>query len=127
LTTFTRSTAGDVTFLEGPPGCPLIRDTDDVTMLLEECFAVPTRAALLYSDNLPPSFFDVSSQQAGTFLQKLRNYGLRVAVVAPADSVSLSRRFGELAAAERRDGAFAMFDSRADALTWLVERHDPIR
>lgn len=119
--TFIRGTVGDVTFLEGPPGQPLFRDVDGITMLLEECFAIPTRRALLYADNLPPAFFDVSSQLAGTFLQKLRNYGLRLAVVAPPDSVQTSHRFAELAAAERRDRAFGLFDSRAAALVWLAD------
>ena len=88
-------------------------------MLLEECFAVPTRSVLLYAENLPATFFDVSSLQAGTFLQKLRNYGVRVAVVATAGAVPASQRFAELAAAERRDNTFGVFASRADALAWL--------
>jgi len=45
--------------------------------------------ALLYSSNLPPAFFDLSSREAGTVLQKLRNY-----------------RFG-------------IFESREAALEWL--------
>jgi hypothetical protein len=120
-TTYTRGTEGRVTFLEGPPGRPLFRDAADLVSLMEECFAVPTRSALLYADNLPPGFFDVSSQQAGAFLQKLRNYRLRVAVVAPTGSVEMSSRFGELMAAEQRDRAFGLFDSRADALVWLTQ------
>jgi len=118
---FARGTVGNVTYLEGPPGLPLLDDAEDITTVMEACFAVPTRSVLLHSDNLPPRFFDVSSQQAGTFLQKLRVYGLRVAVVAPANSVPMSSRFAELAAAERRDGAFGLFDSRADALAWLTQ------
>jgi hypothetical protein len=121
MTTLARGTSGPLTFLEGPAGQPLFQSADDVTTLLEQCFAVPTRAALLYAANLPPAFFDVSSQQAGTFLQKLRHYGLRVAVVAPAGSVPMSQRFHELLAAERRDRAFGIFDSRAAALAWLTE------
>jgi hypothetical protein len=118
---FTRGSDGHLTFLEGPPGQPLLRRADDVNTLLEECFAVPTRVALLYAENLPPEFFDVSSQQAGTFLQKLRHYGIRVAVIAPADSTATSQRFGQLLAAERRDRMFDLFESRADALAWLNE------
>jgi hypothetical protein len=89
--------------------------------LLEDCFAVPTRSALLYVENLPPTFFDVSSQVAGTVLQKLRNYGVRVAVVADPGSVQASPRFDQLLAAEHRDRAFALFTSRADAVAWLAE------
>jgi hypothetical protein len=117
----TRGTIGDLIFLEGSPGHPFLRSADDANTLLEECFAVPTRSALIYAENLPRDFFDVSSQQAGAVLQKLRNYGVRLAVVAPPDSVLTSRRFSELAAAERRDRAFGLFDTRAAALAWLAD------
>lgn len=120
MSTLARGTVGALIFLEGPSGQPLLQTADDVTTLLEQCFAVPTRSALLYAANLPPAFFDVSSQQAGTFLQKVRHYGLRVAVVAPADSVQMSHRFHELAAAEQRDRTLAVFDSRTAALAWLT-------
>lgn len=108
-------------FFEGPPGQPLLRDADDVATLFEECFAIPTRRALLYEENLPPAFFDVSSGQAGVFLQKLRTYDLRVAVVAALDSVPMSRRFRERLAAERRDRSFDVFDSREAARIWLAD------
>jgi len=107
-------------FFEGPPGQPLVRDANDTTTLLEACFAFPTRRALLYEENLPPAFFDVSSGQPGLFLQKLRTYDLRVAVVARLDSVPMSRRFRELLAAERRDRTFDVFDSREAARIWLA-------
>jgi hypothetical protein len=99
----------------------LLPESGDVTSLLEDCFAVPTRSALLYAENLPQAFFDVSSQVAGTVLQKLRNYGVRIAVVAAPDSVPTSHRFDQLLAAEQRDRAFALFTSRADAVAWLAE------
>jgi hypothetical protein len=115
-----RGTIGERVFLEGSPGEPYLRDAADINTLLEECWAVPTRSALLYADNLPPAFFDVSSQQAGAMLQKLRNYGFRLAVVAPVDAVKTSRLFSELAAAERRDRAFGLFDTREEAVAWLA-------
>jgi hypothetical protein len=114
-----RRTDGELTFVEGPPEQPLLADARNINTVLEECFAVPCRSALLYAENLPPRFFDVSSQQAGAILQKLRNYGVRLAVVAPEGSVEMSTRFGELAAAERRDGSFGIFDTREAALAWL--------
>jgi hypothetical protein len=110
------------TFLEGQPGQPYIRRADDITSLIEQCFSARTRRALLYGDNLPPAFFDVSSQQAGEILQKLRSYGVRVAVVAPPGSVAMSSRFHELMAAEQRDGAFGVFEDREAALAWLIRQ-----
>jgi hypothetical protein len=118
---FTRAEYHGLTLIEATPAQQLFQDADDFSQLLEACFAVPTHAALLYADNLPPDFFDVSSQVAGMILQKLRNYGIRLAVVAVSDTTPFSRRFAELAAAERRDNAFGLFESRAAALAWLAE------
>ena len=120
MTAFTHGTHGGLAFIEGTPGQQLLRDADDTSIVLEECFAVPTSSALLYAENLPPAFFDVSSREAGAFLQKLRNYGVRVAVVVGTDAAPTSQRFAELAAAERRDNTFGMFASRDDALAWLA-------
>jgi hypothetical protein len=92
---------------------------------LGECFGAQTRLALLYAENLPPAFFDVSSQEAGAILQKLRNYGVRLAVVAPPGHVTMSSRFSELAAAEKRDNLFGIFVTRDKALAWLVDLHNP--
>ena len=119
MTTLTHSQSGDLTFVEGQPGQPLLAKADDINTVIGECFGLRTRSALLYAENLPPAFFDVSSQQAGVILQKLRNYGLRLAVVAAPGTVSMSSRFGELAAAEVRDNAFAVFETRDTAIAWL--------
>jgi hypothetical protein len=114
------TTVDGSTFLEGQPGQPYLRRADDVTLLIEECFSSRTRRALLYAGNLPREFFDVSSQQAGTILQKLRSYRVRLAVVAPRDSIPMSSRFHELMAAEQRDDAFGVFDDREAAIAWLI-------
>src|SRR5262245_27726625 len=114
------TSVGSSTFLEGQPGLPFLQRADDASSLIEACFSAQTRRALLYADNLPPPFFDVSSQEAGIILQKLRNYGLRLAVVAQPDSVPTSSRFHELMAAEQRDGAFGLFEDRRAAVEWLI-------
>jgi hypothetical protein len=119
-TPLTNTTVGNSTFLEGRPGEPYMRRADDVTALIGECFSAHSRWALLYPENLPPAFFNVSSQEAGTILQKLRNYGVRLAVVAQRDSVPASSRFHELMAAEQRDGAFGLFETREAAVAWLA-------
>jgi hypothetical protein len=51
-------------------------------------------------------------------LQKLRNYGIRLAVVCPSESM-FSRRFGEMVAEERRSPYFAIFETANEARTWL--------
>jgi hypothetical protein len=107
------------TLVEGPPETVLMAAVGDVNLVIEACFSAGTRAALLYATNLTPSFFDVSSREAGEILQKLRHYGIHVAVVREPDRPE-SRRFDELLAAERRDGHFDVFDDRDSAVSWLA-------
>lgn len=104
--------------VEGRPGEPFLASGEDVA-LVEACFSAGAGAALLYAENLPPAFFDLSSIQAGAMLQKLRNYRLRLAVVCPPGSVQQSSRFGEMLREEQRGRDFALFDTRAAALEWL--------
>jgi len=77
-------------------------------------------AALLYSSNLTPRFFDVSSLEAGEILQKLRNYRMYLAVALDPAAVPASRRFHELLEAERRDAHFSVFSDRSAAVAWLA-------
>ena len=91
---------------------------DDADSLLEACFAARTRAAVVEAENLPADFFDLSSGRAGAMLQKLRNYGVRLAVVCPP-GFSFSERFAEMAAEERRRRHFGVFETASAARTWL--------
>ena len=113
------SVAG-VRLVEGPPGTPLLARAADADRVLEACFASGARAALLYAENLPPAFFDLSSGEAGAVLQRLRNYGVRLAVVAPPGAVRPSRHFGDMAGEERRRGHLALCDTADAARAWLA-------
>lgn len=106
--------------LEREPGTRYLADANDVGRLIDDCFSAGARTALLYAENLPRKFFDLSSGQAGTILQKLRSYRVRLAVVAPKERVVPSPRFSEMAAQERRSGQFALFETRDAAAAWLV-------
>lgn len=108
-------------FVEGTPGEPLMARMGDVTIAIEACFEHAARGLLLYSENLTPRFFDLSSGEAGEILQKLRNYQIRLAVVR-APGLRLSSRFGELLADEQRGPYFRLFDERAAAAEWLGSR-----
>ena len=97
----------------------LMARIDDADLLLEACFSHRVRLALLYAKNLTDGFFDLSSGEAGAVLQKLRNYGVRLAVVCPVDSVQFSSRFGEMVAEEQRGSHFRVFETRQAAREWL--------
>src|SRR6516162_2519942 len=111
---------GGVKVVEGLPDTPLLLGADDVGLVLEACFSAGARAALLYAENLPAAFFDLSSGQAGAVLQKLRTYGVRLAVVSAPGRVRVSTRFGEMVAEESRGRHFGMFETRGAAREWLA-------
>lgn len=110
--------------IEGPPGQPWLATVNDAKLVIEACFSARTHDALLHPANLPPAFFDLSSRVAGEYLQKWRNYRIRVALVAPPGSVTASSRFGEMVAEEAARGAFRLFDTRDAAVAWLEELGD---
>lgn len=103
---------------EGPEGAPLLRTAEDAPLLVEACLNLRARAALLYASNLPSDFFDLSSGAAGAILQKIRQYRIRLAVVAP--SSAFSTHFAEMAHEEQRKGYFAVFASAAEGRAWIT-------
>jgi hypothetical protein len=114
-----------VTFVEGVPARSFLRTATEAGRVVEACFSARTRTALLYSSNLPPRFFDVSSLEAGEILQTLRAYGVRLAVVREPGLHAPSRRFHELLAAERRESFFDVFETRGAAVEWLAGTSAP--
>ncbi len=109
-----------VRFLEGRPDEPFMRRADDAARIVEACFSARARSAILYPSNLTAAFFDLSSGEAGTILQKLRNYGVHLAVVCPEGSVTFSSRFGDLLAEERQGPWFRVFETREGAREWVA-------
>lgn len=106
--------------IEGPPGGAVLAAPADVDRLLEACFGADCDAALLHAANLPEAFFDLSSGAAGAMLQKLRLYGIRLAVVLEPGAGAASSRFGAMVAEERARRDFGVFASRAEARAWLA-------
>jgi hypothetical protein len=109
------------TIVEGPPGVHLLRSPDDIVDLIGACFEQGTSTMLLYADNLTAGFFDLSSGEAGAILQKLRNYHIRLAVVAPSEEVPQSTMFRQMAREESKAGDFRIFEDRPSAQEWLVQ------
>ena|ERR1041385_7494916 len=113
----TVQTAGEVRFAEGSPEAPLIERAKDASRLIEVCLSTRVRLALLYPANLPATFFDLSSGEAGDILQKLQFYGIRLAVVCAPDSVHTSSRFRESI-----NSLFDVFETRDAAVEWLARK-----
>ncbi len=110
--------------IEGPRDQPWLTGAADWKQVVEGCAAARTSDALLHPANLPAAFFDLSSGIAGEYLQKWRNYRIRVAVLCPPGSVTFSSRFPEMVAEESRKGYFRLFDTREPAVEWLEELGD---
>lgn len=106
--------------VEGAPGQSFLHTIDDSRRIIEACYEHNVGAALLYAENMPEGFFDLSSRQAGEILQKLRNYRIRLAIVCSRDSpIVFSSRFGEMVSEEQKGRDFGIFDTRESALEWL--------
>jgi hypothetical protein len=112
----------NVKVVEGHPDAPFMVAIGDAGRVIEACLSNGTDAALLYTDNLTGGFFDLSSREAGEILQKLRNYGVRLAVVCPPGRVAFSSRFGEMVTEERQRRYFGVFETRVAAREWLGRR-----
>jgi len=110
--------------IEGPPGQAWLTTAADWKTVVEACAAARSYDALLHPANLPPGFFDLSSGVAGEYLQKWRNYRVRVAVLCPPGAVTFSSRFPEMVAEEARKGYFRIFETREPAVAWLEELGD---
>jgi hypothetical protein len=106
--------------VEGVPDQRLMSRAEDAGLLVEACLSHEVRHALLYAGNLPDAFFDLSSGAAGVVLQKLRNYGVRLALVCPEGSARFSNRFREMVAEERTRRDFGIFATRESARQWLA-------
>jgi hypothetical protein len=100
--------------IEGVAGECFLHTVDDTRLLLEACFSHRTTAALLYSDNVTPRFFDLSSAEAGLILDKLRRFQIRLAVVCPPGTTHFSSRFMQILADDLQ-----VFETRDAALGWL--------
>ena len=102
----------------GPEGQPFLAQAARSSRLVEACGNAGVDRLVLYPENLPEGFFDLSSGIAGEVLHKLRIYHVRLGVVRTPE-LALSSRFGEVLADERRYGYFGLLDSLDEALEWL--------
>jgi hypothetical protein len=105
--------------LEGAPDQRFIDRVDDINRVIEACFSSRVRLVLLYAANLTNGFFDLSSGEAGAILQRLRNYGVRLAVICPPGSVRFSSRFEEMVREEQLRQHFGIFATYEAAHDWL--------
>ena len=91
----------------------------DAMELVVACIEHDATRLLVESRYLPPEFFDLKTGFAGELLQKMQNYGIRLAGVFPSEE-GHSDRFRELLREARRGSGFRAFAAREDAEVWLA-------
>jgi PadR family transcriptional regulator, regulatory protein AphA len=90
----------------------------DARAIVSRCVESGARAVLFDRTALPPAFFDLGSGFAGELIQKLTQYGIRMAVVVP-DPSRCSRSFQDFVREANRGGQFRFFPDRPGAIRWL--------
>jgi hypothetical protein len=103
-----------VRVLEGEPGASLMKRPQDAALVIEACLSARIIRVLLHPEHVTPRFFDLSSSEAGEVLDKLRSFGIRLALVCPPGEVRFSSRFQAILSND-----LGIFETRHDALAWL--------
>jgi hypothetical protein len=83
-----------------------------------DCIEHGTWALLLDRPALPAEFFDLRTGLAGELVQKLTNYGIRMAGIVP-DLAAQPARFQEFAREANAGRQFRFFATRPEAVAWL--------
>ncbi len=95
-----------------------IETTDDADAIIVASVEQRTDHVLILPGALPPTFYDLRSRFAGTFIQKLVNYRLRVAAVVTPD-VNDSANFNAFVREARQGQQFRTFEDVSAAVEWL--------
>ncbi|MGA9397314.1 MAG: DUF4180 domain-containing protein [Anaerolineaceae bacterium] len=91
---------------------------EDALELVGFCGENETDRLLMYRENLPEEFFDLSTGLAGKILLKFSNYRIILAAVITHDRIG-DGRFYEMVRETNRGREFRVFNSRPDAINWF--------
>jgi PadR family transcriptional regulator, regulatory protein AphA len=92
----------------------------DPVVVVTACIESGTDRLLLDDGALPPEFFDLSTGVAGTLVQRLTQYEIRMAAVVPDPSIH-SQPFQDFAReANAGRSRFRFFPDREQAVAWLT-------
>ena len=78
---------------------------------------------MLREKNMPKSFFDLSTRIAGEFIQKIKIYRIKTAIII-TDIENKSEYFKDMLTEENTKGDIGFFLSEADAINWLLKSHN---
>ncbi len=91
----------------------------DALALVAACIENASLRLLIESRWLPPQFFELRTQFAGEFLQKLENYHIRLAAIIPP-APAHGERFREFLLEARKGRSLRVFEERREAEDWLA-------
>ena len=108
-------------YLAGKPGEAVMQAAKEAVDLVGACFECKAAGALLYPENLPPGFADLSTGVAGEVLLKLQLYRIRLAVVMPLETTEHSAHFAAMVREANRGRDFHVAPTRDEAEAWLLK------
>lgn len=97
---------------------PLVTENDALS-LIALCGEHDTVLLMIHHAALAEDFFRLKTGVAGKILQKLNNYNLKTAFIVPSE-ITKKGKFKDLAAEARDSHHFRIFESREEALAWLL-------
>jgi hypothetical protein len=95
----------------------VVRSTENLSDVISACFG-SADGLLLTEDDLGKEFFDLRTGLAGELFQKLINYGVRTAIVAPDPAIH-GERIRELALEHTSHPMIRFVPSIEEAKQWL--------
>jgi hypothetical protein len=97
----------------------IIRSEQDFIDLLTWGTEKETDLYLLMDSNFAPTFYDLSSGLAGTILQKVSNYRVRLAIFGSFEMIT-GKRFREFMNESNKGFSVGFFQEKAGAVAWLL-------
>lgn len=110
-----------VRIVELNAGGGLVRTEQDALDLVAACMERGAERLLIDSNCLSEEFFRLRTGLAGAVLQKLANYNLKAAVVAPESAVRRGK-FEDFVLETNRGEQFRIFEGREEAISWLTAK-----
>ncbi len=91
--------------------------------VFEICLSNGLDKILLREENMPKSFFDLSTRIAGEFIQKLKIYQIKTAIIIK-DIENKSQYFKDMLTEENTKDDIGFFLNKKDAINWLLKSHN---
>ena len=103
---------------------PNMANITNLNEVIEICLSNDSDKILLREENMPKSFFDLSTRIAGEFIQKVKIYRIKTAILIK-DIGNKSKYFEDMLREENTKDDVGFFKSEKDAVNWLLKSHNP--